>query len=281
MQNSFWSYSIFASLEFVMGKLFADKPRYFEIQYLNSRDSIIPFLNGIYKPKSGDKVLEIGSSEGGVLKAFTELGCICTGIELGADRVELANKFMQEEREQGLVEFINKNIYDIDRDKLPYKFDLIILKDVIEHIHEQEKFMEIVGEFLAEDGIIFYGFPAWRMPYGGHQQCAQSKFLAKLPYYHLLPMWAYKGMLKMFGEPQGIIDGLVEIKETGISTSRFEKLNNANKFKILKRVKYFVAPIYEYKFGYKTKFLPNWVGVLPFLNDFFTFQSYYAVKKSK
>jgi hypothetical protein len=65
-----------------MGKLFSDKPKYFEIQYLNSRDSIIPFLTDFFVPNKGNNILEIGSSEGGVLKYFTELGCICTGIEL-------------------------------------------------------------------------------------------------------------------------------------------------------------------------------------------------------
>lgn len=262
-----------------MGKLFSDKPRYFEIQYLNSRDSIIPFLEGIYTPKKNDNILEIGSSEGGVLRAFTELECKCTGIELAQYRVDLANGFMAEEVEKGLVNFISEDIFKIDPNSLPHKFDLIILKDVIEHIHNQEKFMNRVEEFLSKDGVIFFGFPAWRMPYGGHQQCAESKLMAKLPYYHLLPMFAYKGILKLFGEKQNIIDGLVEIKETGISTKRFEKICKENDYKILKQIKYLVAPIYEYKFGYKTKILPKWLGAIPFINDFFTFQSYYIVKK--
>ncbi|MDB4534376.1 class I SAM-dependent methyltransferase [Vicingaceae bacterium] len=262
-----------------MGKIFSDKPRYFEIQYLNSRDSIIPFLDGVYTPKKGDAILEIGSSEGGVLKAFTELECICTGIELAQYRVDLANGFMADEVDKGLVKFINEDIYNIDPNKLERKFNLIILKDVIEHIHNQEKFMQKVGEFLTKDGIIFFGFPAWRMPYGGHQQCAETKILAKLPYYHLLPMFAYRGMLKMFGEKESIVEGLVEIKETGISTKRFEKLCSLNNFKIEKQIKYLVAPIYEYKFGYKTKLLPKWLGAIPFVNDFFTFQSYYIVRK--
>ncbi|MDG1476878.1 MAG: methyltransferase domain-containing protein [Vicingaceae bacterium] len=262
-----------------MGKLFSDKPRYFEIQYLNSRDSIIPFLDGIYTPKKNDNILEIGSSEGGVLRAFTELECKCTGIELAQYRVDLANGFMSDEVKKGLVNFISEDIFNIDPNSLPHKFDLIILKDVIEHIHNQEKFMNRVEEFLTDDGVIFFGFPAWRMPYGGHQQCAESKLMAKLPYYHLLPMFAYKGLLKLFGEKQSIVDGLVEIKETGISTKRFEKICKDNNYKIVKQIKYFVAPIYEYKFGYKTKLLPKWLGAIPFFNDFFTFQSYYIVKK--
>lgn len=262
-----------------MGKLFSDKPKYFEIQYLNSRDSIIPFLEGVYTPKKNDNVLEIGSSEGGVLRAFTELKCKCTGIELAQYRVDLANGFMAEEVENGLVKFISEDIFNIDPESLPHKFDLIILKDVIEHIHNQEKFMNRVEEFLTDDGVIFFGFPAWRMPYGGHQQCAESKLMAKLPYYHLLPMPIYKMLLKLFGEKQNIIDGLVEIKETGISTKRFEKICRENDYTILKQIKYLVAPIYEYKFGYKTKLLPKWLGAIPFINDFFTFQSYYIVKK--
>jgi len=262
-----------------MSKLFSDKPRYFEIQYLNSKDSIISFLKNHFIPKKGNYVLEIGSSEGGVLKAFTELGCICTGIELAQYRVDLANGFMAEEVKAGLVKFINEDIYNIDPEKLAHKFDLIILKDVIEHIHNQEKFMKKVGEFLTDDGVIFFGFPAWRMPYGGHQQCAESKLMAKLPYYHLLPMFLYRMLLKLFGEKESVIDGLIEIKETGISTKRFEKLCGINGFKIEKQIKYLVAPIYEYKFGYKTKILPNWLGAIPFFNDFFTFQSYYIVKK--
>ena len=262
-----------------MGKLYSDKPRYFEIQYLNSRDSIIPFLEGVYTPKKNDAILEIGSAEGGVLKAFTELECKCTGIELMEHRVGFANEFMAEEIEKGLANFISEDIYNIDTNSLPNKFDLIILKDVIEHIHNQEKFMKRVEEFLTDDGVIFFGFPSWRMPYGGHQQCAESKLLAKLPYYHLLPMFAYKMILKLFGEKESLIDGLIEVKETGISTNRFEKLCAVNNFKIKKKIKYLVAPIYEYKLGYKTKVLPKWIAAIPFFNDYFTFQSYYAIKK--
>jgi hypothetical protein len=89
----------------------------------------------------------------------------------------------------------------------------------------------------------------------------------------------YKMVLKLFGEKQNMVDGLVEIKETGISTKRFEKLCAVNNFKIKKQIKYLVAPIYEYKFGYKTKVLPNWIASIPFFNDYLTFQSYYIVKK--
>ena len=262
-----------------MQEIHKDKPRYFEIQYLNSRESILPFVDDYFKPGDNNRVLEIGSAEGGVLKAFVEKGSHCVGIELSEERTKLANEFQKEEIVKGNLQFIAKDVYDIDENALGEKFDLVILKDVIEHIHDQKRFMKEVSKFLKPDGIIFFGFPAWRMPYGGHQQVAKSKLASKLPYYHILPMPIYKGMMKLFGESKETIEALVEVKETRISTARFEKLCKENNFNVTKRQKYFVAPIYEYKFGFKTKKLWKWVGAIPFFNDFFTLQSYYVITK--
>lgn len=262
-----------------MAHLNQNKPKYFEVQYLNSKSSIIPFVKDYVDLMEGTRVMEIGSAEGGVLKAFVEVGCQCLGVELSEGRVKLAKEFQQEAIDAGKINFIARDIHDFDADEVDGKFDLIILKDVIEHIHDQEKFMAEVEKFLKSDGKIFFGFPAWRMPYGGHQQICKSKIGAKLPYYHILPKFMYWGMLKMFGEKQTVIDSLLEIKDTRISTTRFERLCRNNKFKTLKRTKYFVAPIYEYKFGYKTKKLWGWVGAIPWFNDFFTFQSYYLIDK--
>lgn len=263
-----------------MQELHTDKPRYFEIQYLNSKESILPFVQDSFTPGKGKRVLEIGSAEGGVLKAFVELGCYCVGIELSHSRTELAKEYQKEELEKGNIEFIAKDIYDIDADGLGEKFDLVILKDVIEHIHDQKKFMKEVSKFLKPEGVIFFGFPAWKMPYGGHQQVADGKLASKLPYYHLLPMPLYKGVLKVLGENKEKIEGLVEVKETGISTARFERLCRENNFNIEKRQKYFIAPIYKYKFGMTPKTLSPIVGNIPWFNDFFTFQSYYVISQN-
>lgn len=264
-----------------MADLRKNKPKYFEIQYLNSKHSIVPFLKGHIELEKGSRVMEIGSAEGGVLKAFVEIGCECLGVELSSSRVKLANEFQKEAVDQGKIKFFTRDIYEFGAEETNGKFDLIILKDVIEHIHDQDKFMSEVGKFLKDGGAIFYGFPAWRMPYGGHQQVCKTKIASKLPYYHILPKFIYKGMLKLFGEQNSKIESLMEIKDTRISTARFEKLCEQNNFKVLKRIKYFVAPIYQYKFGYKTKVLWKWLGSIPWINDFFTFQSYYLVSKNK
>jgi 2-polyprenyl-3-methyl-5-hydroxy-6-metoxy-1,4-benzoquinol methylase len=186
---------------------------------------------------------------------------------------------MKDELEAGKISFINRNIYDIDVEKdLPYRFDLIILKDVIEHIPQQEKFMQRLHDFLADDGKVFFGFPPWQMPVGGHQQICRSKFLSLLPYYHLLPMFLYVAILKLFGEPQHVVRELREIKQTGISIERFERICKKENYSILKKRFYLINPIYEYKFKMKVRVQWTFIAAIPWLRNFFTTAVYYLVK---
>lgn len=254
-----------------------DKERYFNIQKEVTEEYILPFLKEDFDIDKPQKVLEIGSAEAGVLKAFTNKGHQCLGIELSKQRVEHARHFMAEEVDAGKVQFISRNIYDIDTEKdLEFKFDLVILKDVIEHIHDQEKFMQHLKRFLTKNGKVFFAFPPWQMPFGGHQQIATNSFISKMPYIHLLPMPLYKLLLKLFKVKN--IDGLVEIKETGISIERFERIVKANGFTVEKKQFYLFNPIYKWKFGVKPRKQFKLIAGIPWLRNFFTFGVYYTVK---
>src|SRR5690606_28158848 len=112
-------------------------------------------------------------------------------------------------------------------------FDLIILKDAIEHIPDQEKFIPYLKNFLKKEGQIFFGFPPWYMPFGGHQQVCQNKIASVLPYYHILPKPMYKGVLKMFGESEPVINELLEIKDTQITIERFEHIVKQSDLRVL------------------------------------------------
>ena len=73
------------------------------------------------------------------------------------------------------VEFLCQNIYeDAFLSRFKNQFDVIILKDVIEHVPEQEKFVPYLKNFLKPGGQIFFGFPPWYMPFGGHQQVCKN-----------------------------------------------------------------------------------------------------------
>ena len=259
-----------------------DKERYFNIQYLTARDHIIPYINEVKRVEAGMRVLEIGCAEAGVLKAFREVGCDCLGIELMENRTKTAMAFHDELDLPGQISFMNQNIYDIDPENdLPAKFDLIILKDVIEHIPDQEKFIPHLKHFLNPGGIVFFGFPPWRMPFGGHQQIAQSKFLSYLPYYHLLPRPVFKSVLNIFGESEGTITALLEIKDTGISINRFERIMHSAKMNILSRKFWLLNPIYKYKFGKGPIDQIGLISAVPHARDFLTTAVYYIVSSDQ
>ena len=256
-----------------------DKPRYFNQQYLNSKAYLIPFISRQLTLKSGMRVLEIGCAEGGVLKAFTEIGCVCTGVELSSSKVENAHIFMAEEVKKGIIRFICKDIYRVDfKAEFQNHFDLIILKDTIEHIHDQQKLIGYLKEFLLPEGQIFFGFPPWYMPWGGHQQICKSKVLMFLPYFHLLPMPIYKLVLKLFGESVTKISELTEIKETGISTQRFEHILKHSAYRITGKQFYLVNPIYEHKFGWQPRKQLKIIASIPIMRDLLSTTVYYLVK---
>ncbi len=255
-----------------------DKSRYFEMQYLTARDFIIPFLESVRPLKPQDRILEIGCAEAGVLKAFLEKDLFCYGIDLSPARIETAKKFHTHYVERNQVKFISKNIYDIDViQDLEGPFDIIVLKDVIEHIPHQEKFIPVLKNYLKPGGLIFMGFPPWQMPFGGHQQMCTSKLLSKLPWFHLLPRFAYKQLLKWGGQDEITLNEFMEIKDTGISIERFECIVETSGFKIAKRRLYLTNPIYKYKFNLEPKIIFKVFANIPFFRNFYTTAAYYAI----
>ncbi|HPI54132.1 MAG TPA: class I SAM-dependent methyltransferase [Chitinophagaceae bacterium] len=253
----------------------------FDQQVENSRNYVIPFIELSFKLKSGMKILEIGCGEGGVLKPFAERGCIGLGVDLDQIRIDLAEEFLHDDFQAGRIQCIYKNILDADfQQKYHQYFDLIILKDVIEHIHDQASFFPPMSHLLKPQGHIFFGFPPWQMPFGGHQQTAQKKWTSKLPYYHLLPFPLYKAVLKMAGESENVIDQLLEIKETGISIERFERIAQQSGFSIRNKQWFLINPIYKYKFGLEPR-KQNWLfGAIPYVRNYLTTCAYYLIRKN-
>ncbi|HZJ78948.1 MAG TPA: class I SAM-dependent methyltransferase [Dysgonamonadaceae bacterium] len=227
------------------------------------------------KPKL--RVLEVGCAEGGVLRAFVDEGCLGTGVELDALRFEQASVYLRKEIADGRIELYNKNIFDPNfKEKFRGgEFDLIILKDVIEHVHEQEKLLSALKEYLKPNGHVFLGFPPWYMPFGGHQQICKSKVLSRLPWIHLLPKIAYKFLLNKSKED---VAYLMDIKETGIGINRFEKIYKGAGYSLVGKEHFLISPIYEYKFGLKPRRQFKFIKQIPYLRDFFTTGVYYIIK---
>lgn len=254
----------------------ANRLQYFTEQGETTRKYVIPFLEERMAINASVSVLEPGCGEGGNLKPFLDIGCECVGVDLDVPRIKEGIELFSTHPNNRLLTLIGEDMYKVEG-QLTGRFDLIILRDTIEHIHDQEKFMEYLKRFLKPGGMIFFAFPPWMMPFGGHQQLSASKFLSKLPYFHLLPKFLYVAIFKAFGESQLMIDAFLEIRETRISLERFERILKNTGYKIDKKTLYLIQPNYETKFKLKKRVLFPFFASIPWLRNFYCTAGYYLV----
>lgn len=254
-----------------------NKQQYFDEQGITTQKHVIPYLSEFVKITENTTVLEIGCAEAGNLKPFLDLGCKCTGIDISCLRIELAEQFFENHPKRENLKLICKDIYEVNPENM--QFDLIVMRDVIEHIPNQEKFMNVAKQFLKPGGKFFLAFPPWQNPFGGHQQICHSKLLSHLPYFHLLPRALYRFILNTAGEVENRVNELLFIKETGISIERFERILKTENYTINKRTFYFINPNYETKFGLKPRRQTQIISSIPWLRNFFTTAMYYVISK--
>lgn len=253
-----------------------DRKRYFDEQALTTEKYVVPYIEKHVELADKARVLEVGCGEGGNMLPFVERGYDTVGVDLSASQIEFAKQYLSETKYDNWSVHAS-DIYLKSSDELG-KFDLIFLRDVIEHIPYQEKFMKHIKEFLSDTGVIFFGFPPWRMPFGGHQQICISKLASVTPYVHILPKPLYKLWLKLLGESDATIESLMEIKDTGISIHRFKKAVKGAGYRFVSYDAYLINPNYQTKFGLKGRKLWG-VFKFPWLQDFYTTAIYSIIKK--
>jgi SAM-dependent methyltransferase len=252
-----------------------DRERYFREQAYTTKTYVIPYIDSVLKVSKDISVLEIGCGEGGNLLPFLEAGCYkITGIDLSEGKIENAKKYFSNVAGSERADFVAADIYDSEH---LGGYDLVIMRDVLEHIHDQDRFAGFVKKFLNKDGVLFIAFPPWCNPFGGHQQMCQSRVLSKMPWIHLLPDFMFKALLKSFGETDIKIEGFLDLKETGINIGRFERIIKKEGFSILKKSLWFINPNFEIKFGLKPRHLPRFLSSIPVLRNFITTTGYYII----
>jgi len=253
-----------------------DRRQYFNEQAITTREYVIPFIEEIKMLQKGDRILEVGCGEGGNLIPFIERGMEVIGVDINTRQLERAKEYFTESGYND-VNIINQDIYKTSTDELG-QFDVIFLRDVIEHIPNQERFMTYIKSFLKSDGVIFFGFPPWQMPFGGHQQVL-SGWISKVPYVHLLPRKLYVKMLELSGVTERGIETRLEIVDTGISIERFERCLIEAQFSILKKTHFLTNPNYKTKFKLPIRKVIQPFNSIPGLRNFYTTCGYYLVSK--
>lgn len=250
-----------------------DRERYFTELSATCETHYIPFISRSLTIDERLNVLEIGCGEGGNLVPFAKRGCRVTGVDMAAIRIEQARALFEKFGLTGT--FIAEDVFKLK--ELQHQFDLILIHDVIEHIEDKERFLDKVRLLCKPDGVVFVGFPAWQMPFGGHQQICSSRLASHAPYVHLLPRFLYTAFLKACSEKPGTIMELMDIKQSACSIERFIAATKRTGFSISSQQLYFINPHYETKFGLKPRKLNPLLGKIPWLRNFFCTSCFYTI----
>ena len=177
-------------------------------QFRYTNEILIPYLR---KHIDFITVVDVGCGEGGSLKAFNENGYKPKGLEIAKDRI------------------MDNNIIHGDATVSIPKADLIIMRDVIEHIENKKKLLNNV-----KSKYLFITFPPKCSTYAAHQQ--------NYSYWKYIP---YANLFKKF-----------EVMTTALSIKRFEKLTRDD-YKVIDKQFYLFRPVFKIRFGLPVVRIPK------------------------
>ncbi|MDQ1264903.1 MAG: hypothetical protein QG635_52 [Bacteroidota bacterium] len=254
---------------------FRDNDKYYwGYQYRLSQEVLNPYLTELKAFSEGYRVAEIGCAEGGVLAAFVEGGAKnALGTDISKPRIDIGKRIADK---LGLpLEF---HYHDIINDAIPADwlgaFDLILLRDVIEHLDFTETALANIRRLLKPGGFLFVTFPPFHSPFGGHQHTVNSK-PGMLPYIHLLPKSV---LLKIIsGGRENDIGEVLRLRKIRLTPKKFEYAANSAEFEIYHRDFYLLRPVFKMKFGLPAlKITP--LASLPFIKNYLTLEACYILR---
>jgi len=136
------------------GKLLSEYLKKYETLYYTRKfREIKKLFNGIDLP--GKKVLDIGCCAGYISVWLAGNNANVVGIDISKNAVEAAKKHAKIRKVSGRCEFYNKDIIKEDlKNVINGRFDIVIAKDVIEHIKDDGLFLKKIHDLLKDGGIL-------------------------------------------------------------------------------------------------------------------------------
>ncbi len=218
---------------------------YWAYQYTLATEYYIPLLTDWNIQLENKNILDIGCGNGGFAAALGKTQASVTGVEI--------KPFPWKENSN--VRYVVQDITSENAtDSIGNDFDVIILRDVIEHIPliKKQNFLNSALQFGNSSVKTLITFPPFYSPFGIHQQTFLKSILRKIPYLGLKPLWALIPLLKLFGENKESIQNIREMHSCRMTLSGFEKLIHSLQLVIEKERYYLIRPSHEIRYGWRT-----------------------------
>ncbi len=234
---------------------------YFRYEADLARVHLLPWLRGHGALPACGAVLDVGCGYGGTLQALHAAApdWAVHGIDLDPTMIAAGRG-----RLPAAVALSADDFFDWSGG--PY--DLILMRDVLEHIVRPEAALERAARLLKPGGYLFASFAPFAGPFGGHQHNGQGLW-ARLPWIHLLPEPWFRRLVTLRGnayKQQAALErDMASVFATRFSLRRFRRGATAAGLCLCALDRYFSRPDYRLKFGWPTLPLPAAGGCEEFL----------------
>jgi SAM-dependent methyltransferase len=189
-------------------------------------------------------------------------------------------------REMNRREGVEFNVYagDITRPDCPGleegPFDIILLRDVVEHLEDLDVALRGMASHLAPGGVLFIVFPPYYSPYGAHQQILPRRTIGpvawnKLPWLQLLPDAMFR---RIAAGDTPANDEVMRIRGIRLTLSRFWRDVRDADLTIRHHQLYLSRPTFTLRYG-----LPvvgaGVLGRIPVFRELFVTAGYFLVSR--
>ena len=244
------------------------KSYYLSYQETLASNYYIPYLNDNNIEINNKKILEIGCGNGGFIKAFSKYSPNCTGFDI---------KNLNWDDDE--LRYLHLNIFDENFDsQISDNFDIIILRDVIEHIDNDlnDLLFKKIKSLSNESTVILVTFPPFYSPFGLHQQALLSSFCRYIPFLSLIP----KIMMKIIFccRKNKNIDEMLSLYDAKMSIGSFYRLIRKFNYRIIDEKFFHIRPSHELRYGFKTK-ESKFLYKIPILRELLITGTAFFIKK--
>ncbi len=220
--------------------------RNIRMQYMLAEHTLIPWMESLGVLPDHAAVCEIGCAEGGVLAAYVDRGATKA---LGTDIQEPLLRMISQPIWSGLGYVITFTQHDVIYDDIPDEwkgaFDVVLLRDVIEHLDDAGVALKNIARLLKPGGVVVVTFPPYTSPFGGHQQLLGTK-LGSIPFVHLLPWKLFRSIIRG-GDPANQ-EELERLHRIRCSASKVADASKRAGLDIVSQRYFALRPVFRWKY---------------------------------
>lgn len=226
---------------------------YWTYQYQLVDAYLVPWLREWGAWRDGVRVLDVGCGDGGASVALAEAGAQVEGFDLEARRVTMG---AERAKARGLD--LKLGVADVtDPTTLgdyagPY--DLILFRDVLEHIPDVDAALTQSRERLAPGGSIVVIYPPYWSPFGGHQQILHPpKKLgvpwARLPFVHWLGLGAWRTLARGPAGDDPEWPEIETIRRASLTIGGLRRRAARHGLRVVHARRYLLRPTFRLRYG--------------------------------